>query len=82
VLRADDSFEEVKNKVRIATIIGTLQSTLTDYRFLRQKWRKNAEEERLLGVSLTGIMDHPILGRCGRHDTGNYLREFVCIPST
>lgn len=74
VMRPDDSFESIKNKVAIATIIGTLQSTLTDYRFLRQKWRKNAEEERLLGVSLTGIMDHPILSRVDDM-TGHYLRE-------
>jgi ribonucleoside-triphosphate reductase (thioredoxin) len=74
VLRPDDSFEAIKNKVRIATIIGTLQSTLTDYRFLRLKWKKNAEEERLLGVSLTGIMDHPLLGQVS--DTvGSILRE-------
>ena len=62
VLRPHDSLEAVMEKVRIATIIGTLQSTLTEFRFLRQKWRKNAEEERLLGVSLTGIMDHPTFG--------------------
>jgi ribonucleoside-triphosphate reductase len=58
VIRRDDNHQDVKEKVRIATIIGTLQSTLTDFQFLRHKWRKNAEEERLLGVSLTGIMDH------------------------
>lgn len=74
VLRPDDSFDMVKEKVRIATIIGTLQSTLTDYRFLRQKWRKNAEEERLLGVSLTGIMDHPFLSQVS-DVTGDYLRQ-------
>ncbi len=74
VLRQDDSMESVLNKVRIATIIGTLQSTLTDYEFLRAKWKKNAEEERLLGVSLTGIMDHPIFMRV--HDAmGDALRD-------
>lgn len=62
VIRQHDSFEDIKHKVRIATIIGTLQSTLTDFSYLRKKWRENTEEERLLGVSMTGIMDHPILG--------------------
>ncbi len=62
VLRAGDSLSTVMEKVRIATVIGTLQSTLTDFQFLRHKWRKNAEEERLLGVSLTGIMDHHVFG--------------------
>jgi len=52
----------LKRKVRIATIIGTLQSTLTDFRYLRVRWKRNTEEEALLGVSLTGIMDHDILG--------------------
>lgn len=47
--------------MRIATIIGTFQSTLTDYKYIRKQWKINAEEERLLGVSLTGIMDHTIL---------------------
>jgi ribonucleoside-diphosphate reductase alpha chain len=61
VIREDDTLETLKNKVEIATIIGTFQSTLTQYRYLRPIWRKNAEEERLLGVSLTGIMDHPVL---------------------
>jgi ribonucleoside-diphosphate reductase alpha chain len=62
VLRSTDTVEDVQEKVRLATIIGTLQSSLVNFRFLRAKWRKNVEEERLLGVSLTGIMDHPLLG--------------------
>ena len=61
VVRANDSLDDLKRKVRIATIIGTLQSTLTDFRFLNKKWTKNCEEERLLGVSLTGICDHKTL---------------------
>jgi len=61
VIRPDDSFERIKYKVGIATIIGTFQSTLTDFRYVRSVWSKNCEEERLLGVSLTGIMDHPDL---------------------
>lgn len=61
VVRADDTFEDLRRKVRIASILGTLQSTLTDFRYLRPVWKRNTEEECLLGVSLTGIMDHPIL---------------------
>jgi len=64
VIRAEDTLDVLKEKVRIATIIGTLQSTLTDFRYLRKVWKKNAEEERLLGVSLTGIMDHEVM--CGK----------------
>jgi ribonucleoside-triphosphate reductase len=62
VVRADDTLETLKEKVRKATIIGTLQSTLTDFRYLRVRWKRNTEEEALLGVSLTGIMDHDVLG--------------------
>jgi ribonucleotide reductase alpha subunit len=61
VVRKDDTLEDLKRKVADATILGTFQSTLTDFRYLRKIWKKNTEEERLLGVSLTGIMDHPIL---------------------
>jgi len=57
VVRADDTENTLKDKVRIATIMGTLQATLTDFRYLRNIWKKNTEEEALLGVSLTGIMD-------------------------
>lgn len=60
IVRPDDTISTLKRKVRLATIIGTLQSTLTDFRYLRAGWKKNAEEERLLGVSLTGIMDNKI----------------------
>lgn len=61
VVRAGDSLEDLKNKVRIATILGTLQSTMTDFRYLRPIWERNTREEALLGVSLTGIMDHDML---------------------
>lgn len=63
VVRADDTLESLKEKVTAAVIMGTFQSTLTDFRYLRPIWRHNAEEERLLGSSLTGITDHPVLGR-------------------
>lgn len=61
VVRSDDTLDDLKRKVRVATILGTIQSTLTDFRYLSAEWRRNCEEERLLGVSLTGIMDHPTL---------------------
>ena len=60
VVRADDTLDSLKEKVRIAAILGTLQATLTDFRYLRAIWKKNTEEEALLGVSLTGIMDAKI----------------------
>jgi ribonucleoside-diphosphate reductase alpha chain len=61
VIRADDTLETLKEKVKIATILGTFQSTLTDFKYLRKVWKDNTEEERLLGVSLTGIMDSKLL---------------------
>ena len=57
VVRQEDNYESLAKKVRLASILGTLQSTLTDFQFLSEDWKKNTEEERLLGVSLTGIMD-------------------------
>ena len=60
VLRADDTSESIKDKVRIATILGTMQSTLTEFKYLSREWQRNCEDERLLGVSLTGIMDNPL----------------------
>ena len=58
VVRSDDTFEDIARKVRIATIMGTFQATLTHFPYLRKVWRKHTEEERLLGVSLTGILDN------------------------
>lgn len=69
VIRATDSEIDLQRKVEIATIIGTFQSTLTDYKYIRKKWKENAEEERLLGVSMTGIMDHPKLNHVSTEAT-------------
>ena len=59
ILRPTDTVDDVSRKVAIATILGTIQSTLTDFRYVRPIWKKNAEEERLLGVSFTGVYDCP-----------------------
>jgi len=75
VVRADDTLEMLKEKVRKATIIGTLQSTLTDFRYLRVRWKRNTEEEALLGVSLTGIMDHSTLGDANSPVLATWLEE-------
>ena len=71
VVRAEDTLEDLKEKVRKAAILGTLQATLTDFRYLRSVWKKNTEEEALLGVSLTGIMDHPVLSDSSEGEAEN-----------
>ena len=58
VVRGDDTPESLKRKVKLAAILGTFQSTLTNFKYLSKKWQENCAEERLLGVSLTGIMDN------------------------
>ena len=73
VVRETDTLDNLKRKVRIATILGTLQSTLTDFKYLRKVWKDNTEEERLLGVSLTGIMDHHVLSK--NVDSKRWLEE-------
>ena len=77
IVRTEDTFESLKRKVRQATILGTLQSTLTDFRYLSSVWKRNTEEERLLGVSLTGIMDHPVLSGSvgGNHSKGGFAKH-------
>lgn len=61
IVRPEDTKETLLNKVRLATILGTFQSTLTNFPYLRKIWQKNTEEERLLGVSMTGILDNVLL---------------------
>jgi len=61
VVRATDNLETLENKVRLATILGTFQATLTDFKYIRKIWKDNTEEERLLGVSLTGILDNQLM---------------------
>lgn len=68
VVEESDTLETLKEKVRIATIVGTIQSTMTDFKYLRKIWKDNAEEERLLGVSLTGQFGHHVLSGSAGHE--------------
>jgi ribonucleoside-diphosphate reductase alpha chain len=61
VVRESDTVITLAKKVKLATILGTIQSTLTNFKYISKKWKENCEEERLLGVSLTGILDNPLL---------------------
>jgi len=61
VVRAEDNPKDIERKIRLATILGTFQATMTDFKYLRKIWRDNTEEERLLGVSLTGILDNKFM---------------------
>lgn len=74
VVRAEDTKESLLKKVELATILGTFQSTLTDFRYLTKDWKKNQEEERLLGVSLTGILDNAFLSV-----PSDELQEFLAL---
>ena len=92
VIRADDTEKTLQNKVRIATILGTIQSTLSNFKFLSHEWQTNTEEERLLGVSLTGIMDAKITSnpdpkmlerlRDEARKTNKTYAEILGIPSS
>lgn len=78
VVRPNDDLETLKKKVELATIIGTFQATLTDFRYLRKEWKRNTEEEALLGVSLTGIMDHKLLNHVHK-DLPGILSELRAV---
>ena len=77
VVRATDSIADLERKVRLASILGTIQSTMTHFPYLRKVWQKNTEEERLLGVSLTGILDNQLLTatNAGLDKTLEHLRN-------
>ena len=81
VVRITDTKDTLREKTRLAAILGTIQSTLVNFKYVSAGWRKNCEEERLLGVSLTGIMDSPLTNGFNKaHDTGillDELREIV-----
>ena len=77
VIRATDGLEDIARKVRVATILGTIQSTFTHFPYLRKVWQTNTAAERLLGVSLTGIMDNTLMTMAnnGLDDTLEYLKD-------
>jgi len=76
IVRPNDTLETLKVKVRNATILGTIQSTLTKFKYLNKKWQKNCEDERLLGVSFTGIFDNEIMnGKKSNIVLANTLEE-------
>ena len=77
VVRATDTVDDLERKVKLATILGTIQSSFTKFPYLRKVWQRNTEEERLLGVSLTGIMDNPLMTmkNKGLESTLSKLRE-------
>jgi ribonucleoside-triphosphate reductase len=77
VVRATDNIDDLERKVKLATVLGTVQSTYTKFPYLRKVWQRNTEEERLLGVSLTGIMDNVLTTtqNVGLEKTLNHLRQ-------
>ena len=75
IVRNSDDMDRLRNKVRLATILGTFQSTLTHFPYLRKIWQTNTEEERLLGVSMTGILDNPLLNSSYDLDLPKRLEE-------
>ena len=76
VIREHDSRKDISNKIRLATILGTWQSTLTDFKYLRKVWKDNTEEERLLGVSLTGQFGHEFMsGKQDLEGLGEFLND-------
>ena len=83
VVRATDSVDDLERKVRLATILGTIQSTYTNFPYLRKVWQRNTEEERLLGVSLTGVQDNPLMTtkNKGLDKTLERLREVAVVTN-
>ena len=79
VVRATDTIEDLERKVKLATILGTIQSTMIKFPYLRKIWQNNTAEERLLGVSMTGIMDNPLMTNSnkGLDKTLEHLRSIA-----
>ena len=79
VVRATDTLKDLERKVKLATILGTIQSTLIKFPYLRKVWQNNTAEERLLGVSMTGIMDNPLMtsSNNGLDKTLEHLRSIA-----
>jgi ribonucleoside-diphosphate reductase alpha chain len=83
IVRSDDTVDSLKRKARLATLLGTFQSTLTHFPYLRKVWQKNTEEERLLGVSMTGILDNALLNNPDSPKLEGILNELkeVCVAT-
>ncbi len=83
VVRATDNLESLERKIRLATILGTIQSSYTKFPYLRKIWANNTEEERLLGVSLTGIMDNKLMTTAnkGLEKTLEYLKDVAVVTN-
>jgi ribonucleoside-diphosphate reductase alpha chain len=81
ICRENDDVETLRTKVKLAAILGTLQSTLTDFKYVRKIWQKNCEQERLLGVSLTGIQDCKLI-RDGNPYVLSLLKEQVLLVNS
>ena len=79
IIRSTDSFSDISNKIRLATILGTFQASLTDFPYLRKIWQKNTEEEALLGVSMTGILDNTLLNNPDDLELPNRLEDLRAI---
>lgn len=79
VVYEDDTPDTIKNKIRLATILGTFQSCFTNFKYLNKKWQKNAEDERLLGVSLTGIFDNKYTNGRSDIDLPKFLQDLKKI---
>lgn len=79
IIRAEDGMRELLRKIRLSTILGTLQSTLTNFRYLQDDWRKNCEEERLLGVSLNGIFDNRFMSGLEYIRHGSYQTDAFVV---
>ena len=84
VIRSSDGIEDIARKVRVATILGTIQSTYTHFPYLRKVWTNNTASERLLGVSLTGIMDNSLMTveNKGLSDTLEYLKDVAVTTNS
>lgn len=75
-VRATDTVERIREKIKLAAILGTWQATLTDFPYLRDVWKQNTEEERLLGVSMTGALDNALLNNPDDPLLGGRLESF------
>jgi len=79
VIRAGDSKNDIRRKVRVAAFLGTIQSAWTNFKYIRKAWKKNCDEERLLGVSMTGVEDHALMGAVDSKERDEFLRELAQI---